>query len=144
MNETDFRFKIPYTNRTLGQTGLLVMIGLGVLIYYTVFPKTANAMSVKCIKADSNRIESCNIQIYDAVLSGNSGSIVRLNFSDGYQVEAFCVDEENKNCLVRKSGDDQWETGRIDWINRPNFTAAFWIKTNSGKTLGIYDAPPSY
>lgn len=129
------------TIQTVGRNSLPIMMGLTTLAYFSV---STNAMSVRCMRDKSSSLESCDLQIYAAVLSGNSGNMIRLNFSNGYQVEAFCVDEQSKKCLVRNSQDKQWEQGRIDWIEKHNFSAAFWIKTSSGETLGIYDAPSTY
>jgi len=110
------------------------------LFFFATLP--AEAIMVKCMKVKMSNIESCDLKIYPAILSGNSGYVVRVNFLDSTEIEAFCTDEQSKRCLVRFNPDRKWESGRIDWINRAGFRSAFWIKTSNGQTLAIYDAPP--
>ncbi len=114
-------------------------IPLSVVLFFVSFP--AEAMVVKCMKGEMSNIESCDLKIYPSTLSGNSGNVVQVNFPDGTKIEAFCIDEQSKRCLVRSNPDRKWELGRIDWINRARFRSAFWIKKSNGQTLAIYDAP---
>jgi hypothetical protein len=118
---------------------LFAPIPLSAVLFFATFP--VEAMVVKCMKGEMSNIESCDLKIYPATLSGNSGNVVRVNFLDGTKIESFCIDEQSKRCLVRSNPDRKWEIGRIDWINRAGFRSAFWIKKSNGQTLAIYDAP---
>jgi len=104
----------------------------------------AQSMTVNCQKNPESSRQRCQLDIYDSVLQGINGSQVRVRFPDNYSAEAFCVDPESDNCLVRSQGSN-WEEGRIRWVQTyPGFRAAFFIETNNGRVIGIYDAPFSY
>ncbi len=107
-------------------------------------PAHSQGMTVKCLSGSSNTPRTCNIDIFNSVLEGKNGNIVRISFDNRNTVEAFCLDSESNDCWVR-SKHSQWERGRIRWAkNYPGFKAAFFIENRNGLTLGAYDAPPAY
>ena len=114
------------------------------ILFTVAVPSEAQSMRAKCLKKEGGAQEICSLDIYNSVLKGRNGNQVRVRFASGYLAEAFCVDPESKDCLVR-STNSGWEKGRIRWVqNYPGFRAAFFIETRNGLTLGVYDAPPSY
>lgn len=101
----------------------------------------AQSMTVNCQRTPASSRQRCQLDIYDSVLQGINGYQVRVRFPDNYSAEAFCVDQESNDCLVRSQGSN-WEEGRIRWVQTyPEFRAASFIENNNGLVIGIYDAP---
>ena len=135
---TEHRSALATKNRlSLGLfTAALLLLG--------PIPAHSQGMAVKCLSGSNNTPRTCNIDIFNSVLEGRNGNLVRLKFVNQNAIEAFCLDAESKDCWVR-SMHSQWERGRIRWVkNHPGFKAAFFIENRNGLILGAYDAPPAY
>ena len=98
---------------------------------------------VKCEKERGN-LEWCDLSIRNSVLQGRNGKLITVSFSNGYLAEAFCLDSEGNNCLVR-SKNSRWENGRLRWDqNYPVINPAFLIENSYGLLLGTYEAPSEF
>jgi len=107
-------------------------------------PVRSQGMNVKCLKGSSSNPIRCNLDIFNAVLEGKYGYLVRVKFENNDAMEAFCLDEKGEDCRVRFRH-SQWERVRIRWVqNYPGFKAAFFIENSNNLVLGAYDAPNSY
>jgi hypothetical protein len=134
------------SNSPLAKGGFPTLIGtiIGGTLMLQPITALSQGMTVRCLSGSSSNTRACNIDIFNSVLEGKYGNLVRLRFNDGNTVEAFCLDAESKDCWVR-TRHSQWERGRIRWAkNYPGFNAAFFIENKDGLTLGAYDAPPAY